>query len=49
MHIMTPYLILDEEMVNALTFAAQRGVDVRIILPHIPDKEIRLLAGEDAL
>ena len=39
MHIMTPYLILDEEMVNALTFAAQRGVDVRIILPHIPDKK----------
>lgn len=38
-HIMTPYLILDEELLNALTFAAQRGVDVKIILPHIPDKK----------
>ena len=37
-HIMTPYLILDNEMVTALTFAAKRGVDVSIILPHIPDK-----------
>ncbi|MCQ2547076.1 MAG: cardiolipin synthase [Clostridia bacterium] len=38
-HIMTPYLILDEEMTNALVFAAQRGIDVKIILPHIPDKK----------
>ncbi len=38
-HIMTPYLILDEEMVDALCFAAHRGVDVKLILPHIPDKK----------
>ncbi len=38
-HIMTPYLIIDEEMQNALEFAAKRGVDVRIILPHIFDKK----------
>lgn len=38
-HIMTPYLILDSELLTALTFAAKRGVDVRIILPHIPDKK----------
>jgi len=37
-YIMTPYLILDAEMTNALKFAARRGVDVRILLPHIPDK-----------
>ena len=37
-HIMTPYLILDQEMIVALCFAAKRGVDVAIILPHIPDK-----------
>ncbi len=37
-HIMTPYLILDNEMVTALTFAAKRGVEVVIIMPHIPDK-----------
>ena len=39
-HIMTPYLILDGELLNALTFAAQRGVDVKIILPGIPDKKV---------
>lgn len=38
-HIMTPYLILDDEMEMALIFAAKRGVDVRLILPHIPDKK----------
>lgn len=37
-YIMTPYLILDNEMLTAITFAAKRGIDVRIILPHIPDK-----------
>lgn len=39
-HIMTPYLILDGEMENALKFAAKRGVDVKIILPGVPDKKI---------
>ena len=38
-HIMTPYLILDNEMETALKYAAQRGIDVRIILPGIPDKK----------
>ncbi|MBQ8279224.1 MAG: cardiolipin synthase [Roseburia sp.] len=38
-HIMTPYLILDGEMETALRFAAKRGVDVKIILPAIPDKK----------
>ena len=39
-HIMTPYLILDGEMETALKFAAERGVDVRLILPGIPDKKL---------
>lgn len=39
-YIMTPYLILDHEMENALAHAAKSGIDVRIILPHIPDKKI---------
>ena len=38
-HIMTPYLILDGEMTTALTFAAKRGVEIALILPHIPDKK----------
>ncbi|KHD46707.1 cardiolipin synthase [Streptococcus hongkongensis] len=39
-YIMTPYLILDSEMEHALRFAAERGVDVRIIMPGIPDKKV---------
>lgn len=38
-HIMTPYLIIDNEMMTALAYAAKRGVDVKLILPHIPDKK----------
>ena len=37
-YIMTPYLIPDNELITALQFAAKRGVDVRLILPGIPDK-----------
>ena len=37
-HIMTPYLILDGEIEAALKFAAERGVEVALILPGIPDK-----------
>ncbi len=37
-HVMTPYLILDGELETSLKFAAQRGVDVKLILPGIPDK-----------
>ena len=38
-YICTPYLILDGEMKRALISAARAGVDVRIIVPHIPDKK----------
>lgn len=37
-YINTPYLIIDNEMVTALTSAAKSGVDVRILTPHIADK-----------
>lgn len=39
-HIMTPYLILDGEVETALKFAAERGVEVALILPGIPDKRL---------
>ena len=35
----TPYLIISDEMSLALTLAAKRGVDVRIITPGVPDKK----------
>ena len=37
-HIMTPYLILDNEMITTLTRVAKCGIEVIIIMPHIPDK-----------
>lgn len=39
-HVMTPYLILDGELETALKYAARRGVDVKLILPGIPDKSM---------
>ena len=39
-HIMTPYLILDGEMETALKYAAERGVEVILMLPGIPDKAV---------
>ena len=38
-YIITPYLIPDKVMRKELTLAAKRGVDVRIIIPGIPDKK----------
>lgn len=38
-YITTPYLILDDPLRVALRYAAERGVDVRIVLPGIPDKK----------
>ncbi len=37
-YIFTPYLAIDSEMQSALTLAAKRGVDVRIVTPGVPDK-----------
>ena len=37
-HIMTPYLIIDNEIITALKYSAKRGIETTIIMPHIPDK-----------
>ena len=37
-YICTPYLIVDNEMITALSLAAKSGVDVRIMTPYIEDK-----------
>ena len=39
-HIMTPYFVVDREFLSIMRYAAERGIDIRIILPHIPDKKI---------
>ena len=44
LYITTPYLVIDEKMIKALTVTAKSGVDVRIITPYIPDKKsVKLL------
>ena len=45
-HIMTPYLILSQEMSNALTHAARCGKEVIIIMPGIPDKPYAFLLAK---
>ncbi len=39
-YVFTPYLVMDHEMQTALSLAAKRGVDVRIVLPGVPDKKM---------
>ncbi len=39
-YIFTPYLIMGDKMRAALTLAAQRGVDVRLVTPGVPDKKV---------
>lgn len=39
LYITTPYLIIEDDMREALIMAAASGIDVRIITPFIPDKK----------
>ena len=38
-YITTPYLIIDNEIMTSLCNAAKMGIDVRIVMPSIPDKK----------
>ena len=40
LYITTPYLIISDEMARELSLAAQRGVDVKLLTPGIPDKKV---------
>lgn len=44
-YIMTPYLVPDYELLQTLTYAARRGVDVKLLMPHIPDKKYAFALG----
>lgn len=44
-YIMTPYLVPDYELLQALTYAARRKVDVKLLMPHIPDKKYAFALG----
>lgn len=43
--IITPYLILDDELLSSIIYASNRGVRIRIIMPHIPDKKMVYYLG----
>ena len=40
LYICSPYVIIDTETQRALTLAAKRGVDVRLVVPGVPDKKM---------
>lgn len=37
-YINSPYFVVDNELMTAICLAAKRGVDVKVVTPHIPDK-----------
>jgi cardiolipin synthase len=39
-YINTPYLVVDDNLISALTLAAKSGIDVRIVTPYRWDKKI---------
>ncbi|MBO4854308.1 MAG: cardiolipin synthase [Oscillospiraceae bacterium] len=45
-YITTPYLAIDDPMIKALCMAGDSGVDVRLMLPGIPDKKYAYLVAE---
>ncbi|KAF3999616.1 cardiolipin synthase [Glaciimonas immobilis] len=45
-HITTPYFAPDQQMVKALTDAAQRGVEVSMIFPSVSDSGLASQAGQ---
>lgn len=45
-YISTPYLLLDNHLLDELIFAAKRGVDVKIFVPSVPDHFITYCIGK---
>lgn len=45
-YIFTPYFIVNENMIKALQIAVKRGVDVRIVIPGVPDKKMVYILSE---
>jgi len=45
--ISSPYFVPDEAIMSALTLAKLRGVDIRIIIPEMPDNKLMYFAAYD--
>lgn len=39
-HTMSPYFVVDREFLTIMKYAGKRGIDVKLIVPYIPDKKI---------
>lgn len=48
-HITTPYMVIDNQLLDSMIFAAHRGVDVSIIVPAIPDHFLTFCIGKTFL
>ena len=49
LYITTPYMVIDNQLMDALIFAANSGVDVKIIVPSVPDHMITFYVGKTFL
>lgn len=45
-YVTTPYLAIDEPMMKALCLAGDSGVDVRLMMPGVPDHKFAYLVAE---
>lgn len=48
-HITTPYMVIDNQLLEALIFAVHRGVEVSIIVPAQPDHLVTFCIGKTFL
>ncbi len=46
-YISTPYFIIDDALLNLLALKCKQGLDVRILMPHIPDKKSVFYMGRE--
>ncbi len=44
-YISTPYFVINDEVISLLKRKVEQGVDVRILMPHIPDKKTAFYMG----
>lgn len=49
LYITTPYMVIDNQLMSALIFAANCGVEVKIIVPSVPDHLVTFYVGKTFL
>ena len=45
LYISTPYFIIDNSLIDLIALKVKEGVDVKILMPHIPDKKAPFYMG----